>query len=538
MKNIRVKFFILFVFLFAFSLAEENYVKDKIIIKFKQLSGKLTTYANYNSLENIPSSVKKILAANNAISINTLGIAKTGALKTMSNIGAAQLTKLQEIDSSFGLDRTCVVEFSTTQDIQFLIAQLKDDDNVEYVQPSYIYRLLVWPNDPATPNQYHLAQVRAPTGWDVGTGSATIKIAVIDTGISMDHEDLSGKIVNPYDFYYGDTSPDDGHGHGTRVSGIAAGIANNGKGIAGIDWQARIMPLKVFDNSGANADTTKIVNAINWARGYGASVINMSLGSTSSDKTMETACNTAYSSGILITAAAGNDYSSVINYPAGFDSVIGVGAVNSSDYHASFSNTNTSVELCAPGVEIYSTTLTGYGATASGTGTSFSSPMVAGLCGLMKAAHGDLDNDTIRVVLHNAADDLGETGYDTSYGYGRINIYNSLRLASSYTSRSNSSLQDIYNFPNPVTDSSTKFSFKSEKQITSAKFMIYDLKGRLITTLESGSGATNGTYVTGSWDCTDDRGNKLPNGTYIYAVEAEKEDGGTSRGRGKLSIVN
>ncbi|HPD42220.1 MAG TPA: S8 family serine peptidase, partial [Anaerolineae bacterium] len=146
-----------------------------------------------------------------------------------------------------------------------LMKQLNADPRVDYAEPDYIYRAFGAPNDPKYSYQWaHTERLQSAAAWDITTGSDAVIIAVIDTGIDEMHPDLKEKIVAGYDFVEGDTTPHDLNGHGTHVAGIAAALTNNGVGVAGMSWNARIMPLRVLDASGSGTNSN-IVSAINWA---------------------------------------------------------------------------------------------------------------------------------------------------------------------------------------------------------------------------------------------------------------------------------
>ena len=226
---------------------------------------------------------------------------------------------------------------------------------VIYVEPNYIHRITdTIPNDTYfASDQYGLENIRAPQGWDLSTGSTAITIAILDSGVDLDHPDLASKIVPGYDFVNNDGVPQDDNGHGTHVAGIAAAVSNNGLGVAGVSWGARIMPVKVLDETGTGS-STDIADAIIWAADQGADVINMSFGASSPSTTIENALNYAYSNGVTLVAALGNDgrelpyeecgilgCTEYSFYPAAFEHVIAVGATDSGNTKAGFSNYGT-----------------------------------------------------------------------------------------------------------------------------------------------------------------------------------------------------
>ncbi len=253
------------------------------------------------------------------------------------------------------------------------------DPSVEYAEPNYLYYLTsTTPNDSFFPWQWSLhntgqavngisgtagADIHAPEAWDITTGSATVVVAVIDTGVDYNHPDLRNNISNlGYNFVNNNNSPIDSYpiGHGTHVSGTIAAVGNNGVGIAGVSWNTKIMPLKAGDALGQLA-TSDIISAIAYARNNGAKIINASFGGPSYSQATYDAINNARNAGILFVAAAGNETANndtTPSYPASYnlDNIIAVAATDQNDNLASFSNYGaTTVHVAAPGTNIYST---------------------------------------------------------------------------------------------------------------------------------------------------------------------------------------
>jgi subtilisin len=252
-----------------------------------------------------------------------------------------------------------------------------------------------------------------------------VKVGIIDTGINLTHPDLH--VVDNVSFVDGAATGNDDHGHGTHVAGTVAAL-NNSIGVVGVAPQAELYAIKVLDSSGSGWDSD-VISGIQWAVDHDIDIINMSLGSDQSSTAFELACNSAYNAGVLIVAAAGNSGSSgstsdCVGYPAKYNSVIAVGAVNSSNTRASFSSTGPAVEIAAPGVSVYSTYKGGAYATMSG--TSMASPHVAGVAALVMSAgvsdenHNGRKNDEVRARLQQGTIDLGTAGRDSEYGYGLI----------------------------------------------------------------------------------------------------------------------
>lgn len=272
------------------------------------------------------------------------------------------------------------------------------------------------PNDPRYSEQWYLPSISAPAAWDVTVGSSDVTIAVIDTGVDYTHPDLASKCVAGYNFVGHNSNPMDDHGHGTHVAGIAAAIGNNGTGVVGVDWSARIMPIKVLNSQGSGYDSD-VASGIRYAADHGAKVINMSLGSSEYSYTLEEAVNYAFNKGVTIVAAAGND-GGAVGYPAACPHVIAVGALDSSDRLASFSNRGSDLDLTAPGVNILSTVPGGY---QKMSGTSMASPVVTGCASLVLASYPDYGPSQVESALEAGATDLGSAGFDTTFGYGKVN---------------------------------------------------------------------------------------------------------------------
>lgn len=270
------------------------------------------------------------------------------------------------------------------------------------------------------------ADIDAPEAWEITTGSDSVVIGVIDTGVDYNHVDLNdGRVLIDIDkdFVNDDDDAMDDNGHGTHVAGTIAAETNNGVGVAGVMWKARILPLKVC-NSRGGCNSDDVAAAIRYAADNGANVINMSLGGYSCSTTIADAVNYAYfDKGVVIIAAAGNSGGSIA-YPAKLTPVIATGAIDHNDIRAFFSSYGDKLDVVAPGVGIWSTVPNGGYDSLSG--TSMASPHVAGVAGLLLAQRLDLTNDQVREILRQSADDLGESGFDRFYGFGRVNAAQAL----------------------------------------------------------------------------------------------------------------
>ncbi|GAF77256.1 unnamed protein product, partial [marine sediment metagenome] len=288
---------------------------------------------------------------------------------------------------------------------------------VAYAEPDFVAEALGSPDDPWFGSQWGMVKVQAPQAWEVTTGSTSINIAILDTGVDLDHPDLANKIVSSISF--STATADDVHGHGTHVAGIAAAMTNNGVGVAGLGYTATIMNVKVLGDTGAGAYSW-IVSGIMWAVDNGAEVINMSLGGSSPSSILEDAINYAWSKGVIVVAAAGNYGNTAPLYPAYYTNCIAVAATDSLDRLAGWSNYGDWVDVAAPGVGIYATLKNnGYGYKS---GTSMAAPHVAGLAALVFTTLSDTNgddklNDEVRSRIEVNCDDIGLSGI----GYGRIN---------------------------------------------------------------------------------------------------------------------
>jgi subtilisin family serine protease len=282
------------------------------------------------------------------------------------------------------------------------------------------------PVDAYYTNQWALERLRAPQAWAQSTG-ADIVIAVIDTGVDLDHPDLMSKVLTDLDkdFVNDDSAAADDHGHGTHVAGIAAAATDNGLGIAGLGWDVKILPLKVLDAEG-NGDGANLAAAIHYAADIGVEVINMSLGgAVPCGWPVDEAANDAHSRGVTLIAAAGNHLGDTEMFPANCEHVLGVAATDQADAVAYYSNYGSHVSVAAPGSGIYST-LNG-GSYGYDSGTSMAAPHAAGLAALLVARYPSYTPDRVASAILDTARDLGAPGWDEHYGCGRIDA--SLALA-------------------------------------------------------------------------------------------------------------
>ncbi len=260
-----------------------------------------------------------------------------------------------------------------------------------------------------------VARIGADKVWDTASGTGVI-VAIIDTGVQVTHPDLSNRITTGYDFVNNDSDASDDNGHGTHVAGIVASTSN-GTGTVGTANTTSIMPVKVLNNQGYGylSDVTK---GIYYAADHGAKVINLSLGTTYDSSTLKSALQYAASKGVFIAAAAGNTGASTCEYPAAYTYAMCVGATDSSNKLASFSNLGG--EIVAPGVSNYSTYLNSTYRSMSG--TSMATPHVAGAAAVIFSYCKDCTTNDVRALIKSTAVDLGNVGIDGVFGSGLVDL--------------------------------------------------------------------------------------------------------------------
>lgn len=277
-------------------------------------------------------------------------------------------------------------------------------------------------NDPYFPNQYALKLTNIDDAWGITTGSSAVTVAIIDTGIDVNHPEFTGRIsalsYNAVTQTVGVDAVADDDGHGTMVAGVIGANSNNSTGVAGVTNAVQLMVIKANE---AGEDTFKdsdIIRGIYYAVDNGADIINLSLGSTYANPLTKKALDYALEKNVLVVASSGNDGENIKIYPASFDTVISVGSVDQYSNLSSFSNYNDKVDVVAPGSAIVTTNRLNTYSTVNG--TSFSSPYVVGIAALYKSLHPEATVAHLTDVITSTAKDLGTTGYDIQYGHGLI----------------------------------------------------------------------------------------------------------------------
>lgn len=318
---------------------------------------------------------------------------------------------------------------SRTLTAERMMDHIRRNYDVRYVEPHYLYvtNEVSEPNDALYADyQWNLPAIRAELAWPAAYEGEEVIVAVVDTGVDLNHPDLQNRLIEGYNVFTETADAYDDVGHGTHVAGIIAANINNYEGIAGIAPRTRIMPVKVLDETGAGS-TYAVAQGIIWATDHGAKVINLSLGNYAEAQFLHDAIRYAYNRDVVLIAATGNDHTETPGYPAAYDEVLAVGATDASRNLASFSNYGDYVDVAAPGVNIASTYPGQQYAAMSG--TSMASPHAAALAAMIRSVNSSLTNEQIMELIRSSAVDLGEEGYDIYFGYGEINAAKAVEAA-------------------------------------------------------------------------------------------------------------
>lgn len=269
-------------------------------------------------------------------------------------------------------------------------------------------------NDPYYSKGWHLPKIGTPTAWQTSSGSNVV-IAILDSGVDPDHPDLAAKLVPGWNTYNNNADTADVYGHGTKVAGAAAALTNNSVGVAAVAGDAQVMPMRVTGTDGW-ASYSAIASALTWAADRGARVANISFYGVETSSSARSAAQYMKNKGGLVVTSAGNY--GVEETIAPSDTMITVSATDSNDNKASWSSYGSFVDVAAPGTSIYSTVNGGgYGSVS---GTSFSSPITAGVVALMMSANPALSPADLEKALYSSALDLGTAGFDKYFGNGRV----------------------------------------------------------------------------------------------------------------------
>ncbi|OCA88286.1 hypothetical protein A8F94_10840 [Bacillus sp. FJAT-27225] len=316
-----------------------------------------------------------------------------------------------------GMER---IQIPKEKTISQFIEELELSSDVEYVEPDYKLKKEYVPNDPYYKRQWQHEAINSNVAWEKTKGNNQITVAVIDDGVQITHPDLRHSIISPYDVI-NMTSTNPYNNHATHVAGIIASAIDNGQGGTGVSPNVKVIPINVF--SGESAYVSDVIKALNYATDRGAKIINISLGSPDYSQALADSIQAAYNKGSIIIAAAGNESTSSPSYPASFPNVLSVSSTDIDDGLSYYSNYGRNIDIAAPGSGIFSTLVNGYGFMS---GTSMSAPVVSGVAALIWSTDPALNNSQVINRLLYSADDLGPLGFDTQFGYGRVNAEKAL----------------------------------------------------------------------------------------------------------------
>jgi len=343
-------------------------------------------------------------------------VSSTDASSLIRKRGARLVRRMEKLNLSV-IDVTPGTE-------EAVMDSLRRSGQVTEVEYDYKAKL-AGANDPYLASQWYLTKIQATSAWGYTTGS-NVPIAVLDTGVDATHPDLASRIIGGWNFVANNNNTQDTMGHGTAVTGVFGAIANNGIGVAGITWSNPIMPLVIVDSNNYAA-YSNIAAAIEYAADHGAKIISVSIGGTAPSSALQAAVDYAWNAGAIVVAAAMNNSNSTPNYPAACTNAVAVAATDENDNLASFSDYGSWITVSAPGNNIETTTLGGgYG---MWWGTSLATPVVSGVAALALAANPALTPRQLVTLLEQNADDLGAAGFDSTFGWGRVNAYRTVVAA-------------------------------------------------------------------------------------------------------------
>jgi len=472
MKHILTTIFFAFGILFA--NAQSSFQKKS--------SGNFRLPANVKESDFKTNTVLFKVRSESRSSCSSTGIDNPILTSIFSEIGVTKVSKrfpgkvaLSESANARGekmvdLSLIYTVKYSNALKIEEVISKMLATGLFEYVEPDYIYPTTYTPNDAVTTGsnaQYYLDKIKAYTGWDISKGDTNVVVGIVDSGSDMDHPDLVGNIKKNYADPVNGTD-DDGDGfvdnfrgwdlggadyvnvvadnnptimgannnHGSHVSGCASATTDNGIGVAGAGFKTKLLIVKcAADNdtrgTGGVGYIIEGYDGIVYAADHGAQIINCSWGGPGGGQFGQDIINYAtFNKNALVIAAAGNDGAQIDSYPASFDNAISVASTGSTDAKSSFTNYGYSVDVCAPGSQIYSTY---YNNTYSKLdGTSMASPIAAGVAAIIKAYYPDYTalqiGEQLKVTCDNIYNVFGNTSYVGRLGSGRINLYKALTI--------------------------------------------------------------------------------------------------------------
>jgi len=360
------------------------------------------------------------------------------------------LSRPFDLNNDPKLLRTFELDFSRFDKIEEVMVELAKNPDFEYIEKVPLPHILYTPDDSLYNYSYgynnwnwHLDVINAEMAWDLNKGSADIKVAIVDAAVWIDHPDLADKIVLSHDVTQpgnqNSNPPENGDpaewSHGTHCAGLAAAATDNGIGVASVGFNVSLIGVKAASDSDPG-NITGGFSGMQWAASNGADVISMSWGNNYFSQTYQNLINSVHNMGVVLVAGAGNDNATAAFYPAAYNYVISVASTDENDVKSDFSNYGSTIDVCAPGgtsiagtYGLLSTTwnITNYGYYDLMAGTSMSTPLTAGLCGLILSVNPELTPDQLEAVLESTCDNIdgvpGNENYAGLLGAGRINAY-------------------------------------------------------------------------------------------------------------------
>lgn len=429
----------------------DNLVRGQVLVKFKpEVAPQLPTEKR-EAVQGLSVGSPELDPILQSLGITSL----EPVLKSAADALKMDLSALNAQSGNLG--RLFVAEFDSAKDPEDIARNLTANETVEYAEPNFVAVATdsprfapqtFTPNDPFFAFQWNLQVIQAPQAWDRSNGQGVI-VAILDTGVAYETFDqfqqapdlVGAQFVNGFDFVNNDAHANDDQGHGTHVAGTLAQATNNGQGVAGVAFGARVMPVKVLDSRGQGS-YENIIQGIEFAVTSGAKVINLSLAGNSQSQALDEAIQQARSRGVTVVAAAGNT-NGPVGYPAASGNTLAVGAVNFSLNRARYSNFGPQIDIVAPGGDNrVDENADGFGdgivqqTFKAGEinqfkylffeGTSMATPHVSGVIALLLAKKPDLTPDQIKALLIQTVKDLGPQGFDNQFGHGLIQANNAL----------------------------------------------------------------------------------------------------------------
>lgn len=344
-------------------------------------------------------------------------------VEAMGDVSDDDFTKILAVHKGkkrrMGKSRIHFVDLPADMSEQDLVEKLSRDPRIKYAELDRKIKSTFVPNDPYFGNEWHLPKINSIAAWD-GAQGAGITIAILDSGVDPTHPDLVPNLVPGYNFYDNNTDTSDVCGHGTAVAGVAAAVGNNSLGVSGVAPQAKIMPIRIAYKDAATGSCygyfSTITSGLNWAADHGARIANVSYGGVAGSSAIISAAQYFKSKGGLVFVSAGN--SNIDENVTPTTSMIPVSATDSNDLKASWSSYGNFVALSAPGTGIWTTS--NGGIYQGWNGTSFSSPLTAGVGALLMSANKNLTPAQVENIMFSTALDLGNAGRDNIFGYGRV----------------------------------------------------------------------------------------------------------------------